>query len=70
MQMDARMMGHGEQIVDMGKVRSNGQVEQHIPVNSVTIEDMVMERSFTLMARNTQVNGETTRGMVKVNFHG
>ena len=68
--MVASTMGSGEQTVDMDKERSNGRVEQHILANSVTIEDMVMEKSSMLTEPNTWASGETTRGMVRENFHG
>ena len=68
--MDANTTVSGEQIVGMDKEHSNGQVEQRIPVSSVTIEDMVKEGLSMLMVPNIQVNGETTRGMVRANFHG
>ena len=68
--MDVSTTDNGGQIVGTDKEHSNGQVELHTPVNSVTIEDTAMERLSTLMVLSTQGSGETTREMDRVSSHG
>ena len=68
--MEVFMRVFGEVVGDMVRVHSSGQVVQHMMAISVTTEDTGRGPCSTQMAIHTQVNGETTREMDKVNFLG